>query len=115
MPRLRFCFFLFVFVPALAVATITIFVRCCYRVAELEDGFGGKVANNQPEFMALEGPMIFTAGLALTLCHPGIAFGGAEIWKETGFFKKAMSSRSSFERQEEVGMYQAYGGQSFAK
>jgi hypothetical protein len=74
-------------------------------VAELKDGFGGKIANNQAEFMVLEGPMIFIAAFALTLCHPGIAFGGSDIWKATGFSKKATKARGSLGEFNQHAMY----------
>jgi hypothetical protein len=69
-----------VFPYAIAVATIAIYIRCAFRVAELKDGFGGKLANDQTAFMILEGPMIIIATIALTVCHPGIAFGSASTW-----------------------------------
>jgi len=43
---------------------------------ELNAGFGGATANNEPAFMALEGPMIIIAVSALTVFHPGYAFHG---------------------------------------
>lgn len=60
---------------ALGAAVVLIFVRSVYRVAELQQGFNGPIANNQVSFMVLEGPMIFLAVLAMTVLHPGIAFG----------------------------------------
>lgn len=61
------------------VATITIFIRSCFRVAELKDGFGGHLANDEVAFMILEGAMVAVAALALTLVHPGFVFG--RNWK----------------------------------
>lgn len=61
---------------ALAIATITIFVRSVYRVAELAGGFAGKLANDEVLFEILEGPMIMTATIALTVFHPGLSFAG---------------------------------------
>ncbi|KAI5206639.1 hypothetical protein AUEXF2481DRAFT_113182 [Aureobasidium subglaciale EXF-2481] len=66
---------------ALALATITIYIRCVFRVAELQDGFGGELANDEGMFMGFEGPMIIIATIALTIFHPGIAFGSASSWK----------------------------------
>jgi hypothetical protein len=48
-------------------------------VIELNDGFDGKIANNEPSFMILEGPMIIIAALALSIFHPGYCFSGN--WK----------------------------------
>ena len=61
---------------ALGTSTLFIFIRCCYRVAELQSGFGGALANNEVDFMVLEGPMIMIATIALILFHPGFCFSG---------------------------------------
>jgi hypothetical protein len=69
------------------IATILIFVRSVYRVAELQGGFDGRIANNQTVFMIFEGPMIILATFALTVCHPGYAFAGqwhAAAWSLRG-------------------------------
>lgn len=62
------------FHAALALATLTIFVRSCFRVAELQGGFNGKLANDQVTFMILEGAMMVVASVTLTVCHPGLVF-----------------------------------------
>ncbi|KAM0705024.1 hypothetical protein Q7P35_007811 [Cladosporium inversicolor] len=59
---------------AIAVATVTIQIRCIYRVVELAGGFRSEAANDQPAFMVLDGPMIMIAVGALTVCHPGLLF-----------------------------------------
>ncbi|THW09494.1 putative RTA1 domain protein [Aureobasidium pullulans] len=80
---------------AIAIATITIYIRCVFRVAELQDGFGGELANNEGMFMAFEGPMIIIAVVVLTICHPGIAFGSASAWKAANWtWKKGNKSES---------------------
>ncbi|UKZ66032.1 uncharacterized protein TrAtP1_007214 [Trichoderma atroviride] len=69
-----------------------IFIRSVYRVAELQQGFNGPLANNQVSFMILEGPMIFLAVLAMTVLHPGIAFGNnlrSAAWSITQSRKSA--------------------------
>lgn len=71
------------FIYAIWIATILIFVRSVYRVAELQQGFGGPIAQKQVLFMILEGPMIFLAVTALTILHPGIAFDGQ--WVQAGW------------------------------
>jgi hypothetical protein len=65
---------------ATAVITITIYIRCAFRVVELKDGFGGKLANDQTTFIISEGPMIIIATIALTVCHTAIAFCSASSW-----------------------------------
>lgn len=72
------------FLWALGLATLAIFVRSLYRCLELEGGFRGKLANEQIPFMILEGAMISSAVLLLTVFHPGFAFGGGwhdAAWK----------------------------------
>lgn len=67
--------------PGLALATIAIFVRSVFRVAELKGGFHSALANDQVLFMVLEGAMIVIAILCLTILHPGVCFGGQ--WNQT--------------------------------
>ena len=60
---------------ALIIATIAVFIRSCFRVAELKGGFDGKLANQEVTFMILEGAMVAIASIALTIAHPGLIFG----------------------------------------
>lgn len=64
------------FLFAMAAATITIFIRSIFRVAELSGGFNGALANNQIAFMVLEGAMLVIACTSLTALHPGPCFAG---------------------------------------
>ncbi|KAB8337086.1 hypothetical protein FH972_021390 [Carpinus fangiana] len=64
------------FLWGLAVATVTIFIRCCFRVAELSQGFNGHLFNDEVVFMVLEGPMVIIACLCLTVLHPALSFQG---------------------------------------
>lgn len=79
------------FLYALGVATFTIFVRSIFRVAELSQGFHGKLANQQVTFMILEGAMIAIAALALTIFHPGWSFAG--YWGEADFKMRKSSGK----------------------
>lgn len=75
------------FLCGLALATLTIFVRSTFRVAELSGGFNSSLANNQVSFMILEGAMVTIASTCLTVLHPGVAFQGS--WKAADFtFRK---------------------------
>jgi hypothetical protein len=67
---------------SLFAATILIYVRCIYRVAELWDGFSGDLANHEATFMIFEGPMIILAVAALTFFHPGRVF--SDLWVPAG-------------------------------
>ncbi|KAJ5080991.1 RTA1 domain protein [Penicillium angulare] len=63
------------FIFCLALATITIFVRSVFRVAELQGGFSSALANNEVALMVLESAMISIACISLTIAHPAIAAG----------------------------------------
>lgn len=67
----------------LCIAVLTIFVRCVFRVAELQDGFNGALFNDEVASMILEGPMIIVASLAMTVFHPGMVFRGR--WAESSW------------------------------
>ncbi|KAF2647772.1 RTA1-domain-containing protein [Lophiostoma macrostomum CBS 122681] len=94
---------------ALGAAVILIFIRSVYRVAELQQGFNGPIANNEATFMVLEGPMIFLAVLAMTVLHPGIAFGGkwsSATWSVKQSRKTAFATSNS--SLEEINLQQRY-------
>lgn len=77
---------------ALFAATIFIYVRCIYRVAELWDGFNGHLANDEVTFMIFEGPMVILAVTALTIFHPGRVFG--DLWVPAGKGVRSMGKLS---------------------
>ncbi|OOF89857.1 hypothetical protein ASPCADRAFT_519604 [Aspergillus carbonarius ITEM 5010] len=62
-------------------ATLAIFIRSVFRVAELKGGFHSALANDEVDFMILEGAMIVIAILSLTALHPGVCFDG--LWDQT--------------------------------
>ncbi|KAI1943997.1 hypothetical protein LOZ66_000585 [Ophidiomyces ophidiicola] len=72
--RLRRSFGFRAFLGALALATLCIFVRCVFRVAELSEGWNGPLMRDEPLFIALEGVMIIVAVLALNVFNPAIFF-----------------------------------------
>ena len=91
-----------VFPWVLTIATIAIFIRSVFRCAELKNGFQGPLANNQVTFMVLEGAMVVTASLCLTVWHPGTVFGAAwhdAHWHLNG--KKAAKKAAEKERERE--------------
>ncbi|KAJ5593842.1 RTA1 domain protein [Penicillium hispanicum] len=66
-----------VFLVLQGLATVCIYIRSVFRVAELSGGFDSHLANDQTTFMVLEGAMISIATIALsTWGHPGIGFQG---------------------------------------
>ncbi|TEA15886.1 Sphingoid long-chain base transporter RSB1 [Colletotrichum sidae] len=78
---------------ALGAAVVLVFIRSVYRVAELQEGFNGPIANDEVSFMILEGPMIILALLAVTVLHPGIGFGGQ--WSDAAWSLK-QSRKAAF-------------------
>jgi hypothetical protein len=65
---------------------------------ELQGGFDGTIASNEPSFMVLEGPMIIVATFSLTVLHPGFAFGGN--WEAASWsLRRRMPEPESFEQK----------------
>ncbi|KAI1860637.1 uncharacterized protein JN550_011485 [Neoarthrinium moseri] len=71
------------FLIGLIVATLCIFIRTCYRLAELSMGLDSDLANDENAFMVLEGGMVAAAVIAITILHPGVAF--ERFWPEADF------------------------------
>ena len=66
--------------PGLAGAILTIFIRSCFRVAELQGGFSSDLANDEITLMVLESAMITIACFCLTAGHPALVMG--RTWSE---------------------------------
>lgn len=49
--------------------------RCAFRVAELIEGFQGKIWGSEVDYMILEGAMISLCVILMTVGHPGVCFG----------------------------------------
>ena len=64
------------FLCAIAVGVVTILVRCAFRVAELSEGFKGKVANNEALFMVFDSAMMVICVVVLSAGHPGFVLKG---------------------------------------
>lgn len=74
------------FLYALAIATLAIYIRSIFRVAELSQGLTSKFANNEVTFMVLEAGMITIAAIMLIAFQPALVFGN--LWQEiSGDFK----------------------------
>lgn len=63
-------------VGALAVATVCIFWRSVFRVAELSEGWSGPLMARQDLFIGFEGVMIVVACFVLNVFHPSVCFKG---------------------------------------
>lgn len=76
------------FLVALAFATLCIFTRSVYRVAELSEGWTGHLIETQKYFIGLEGAIVASAVLSLNAFHPGLCFReGYSARKSFGFGK----------------------------
>jgi len=84
------------FLIALFGATACLFVRTVFRSVELSEGFSGKLANQEVEFMVLDGVMIILACLCLSIWHPGHGFGGR--WNEAKF--RFRNSKNKVDQEE---------------
>lgn len=65
------------FLCALALATVCIFWRSVYRVAELGEGWTGNLIRKQWLFVGFEGVMVIVACLALNIFNPAFMFSEA--------------------------------------
>lgn len=62
------------FLAALTIATVCIFWRCVFRVAELSRGWEGPLMKRQDLLIGFEGVMIVVSCLVLNIFHPALAF-----------------------------------------
>lgn len=62
------------FFIGLLTSILFILARCCYRVAELRDGYDGEIITHEIPFIVLEGVFIIIAAIALCFGHPGLVF-----------------------------------------
>ncbi|EPS44782.1 hypothetical protein H072_1234 [Dactylellina haptotyla CBS 200.50] len=88
------------FLIALGAATLFIYVRCIYRVAEMADGWGGRLMANETYFLVLEGLMVILACLVLNVFHPGICFQASYATRlaATKEYNVEMSSSEGFNK-----------------
>jgi RTA1 like protein len=66
------------FLWALTFATLCIFTRCVYRVAELSEGWNGQLLYVEWLFIFLEGAIILAGIASLNIFHPGLCFREAD-------------------------------------
>ena len=62
------------FAGAIFLAFLTIFTRCVFRIAEMANGWGNPIMQDETDFIALDGVMVSIAALCLTVFHPGVFF-----------------------------------------
>lgn len=54
-----------------SASILFIFIRCCYRIAELSEGYSGSVFHDEGLFIGLESVMVILAVFALNIAQPG--------------------------------------------
>lgn len=83
---------------ALLIATALLFIRTVFRSVELSQGFSGELANNEVEFMILDGVMVILATICLTVWHPGYGF--QRQWNNARFpFRTSKAARDAEDPQ----------------
>jgi len=86
------------FLCGLTLATICIFWRSVYRVAELGEGWTGNLIRHQWLFVGFEGVMVIVACLALNIFNPAYTFGAAMTGLGGLGSKKRAAKREKRER-----------------
>jgi hypothetical protein len=93
------------FLVALTLATICIFWRSVYRVAELAEGWTGHLIKQQWLFVGFEGVMVIVACFALNVFNPAFAFpGGMQGAGGLGTSKKMKNQQRELRRGLLVGV-----------
>ncbi|RQM07441.1 hypothetical protein DH86_00002911 [Scytalidium sp. 3C] len=97
------------FLVALSLATICIFWRSVYRVAELSEGWTGNLIRHQWLFLGFEGVMVIVACLSLNVFNPAYTFqegmaglGGIGSSKKLGKQRKQQEAQVAQEEGERV-------------
>ncbi|KAL8670187.1 MAG: hypothetical protein Q9168_005265 [Polycauliona sp. 1 TL-2023] len=67
----------------IAISILLILIRCCYRIDELSEGYGGPLIHNEGLFIALEGVMVLVAAYTLIIAHPGPVFADLDVEEKT--------------------------------
>lgn len=65
-----------IFASFLSLATLLIWVRCCYRIYELSEGYSmdSEALRDEPLFIGLEMVLVLLAAYCLIVAHPGPVF-----------------------------------------
>jgi hypothetical protein len=75
-------------------------IRCAFRVAELSQGFKGRIWFDENLFMVFEGAMVSLCVVVLTICHPGVGFCGR--YREADFPLRSSKDGGRVRNQAEV-------------
>jgi hypothetical protein len=61
-----------IFAWGVFIASVGIYIRCIYRIAELAGGWKNKIMQDEVSFYVLDGAMVCVAVIALTVAYPGV-------------------------------------------
>ncbi|ATY60176.1 RTA1 like [Cordyceps militaris] len=94
-----------IFFAGLAAACVFVLTRCAYRVAELKDGYAGKLFREESLFIVLESVMVVLAGVALLFGSPGMVFDKPAVRNGTwlGKHSNMVSEEGGFQMGEHNG------------
>ncbi|KAK5651677.1 hypothetical protein OQA88_11743 [Cercophora sp. LCS_1] len=70
------------FICAFSAATLLVYLRTCFRLAETAEGLGGKLSTVEVYFGVLEFAPVVLAVLLLTIWHPGRCVGSSISGRE---------------------------------
>lgn len=66
-------------IPATALSLLFLLIRSVYRIVELSGGWSGPVLKHENYFLYFDGLMIILGMLALSIIHPGLAYGQVRV------------------------------------
>ncbi|KAE9364298.1 RTA1 like protein [Stipitochalara longipes BDJ] len=79
-----------VFAWGIFVASVAVYIRCIYRIAELAGGWKNKIMQDEISFYILDGAMVAIAVVCLTVTYPG-------VW-----YRPVLEKTTSLEQQEKI-------------
>lgn len=75
----------------LGTAAACLFIRSCWRAAELSGGFNGPLASKEGVFIALDSIPILIMSVILIVAHPGFWFKGTRSSQSSSLSKSAFA------------------------
>jgi len=63
-----------IFAGGIFIASLAIYIRCVYRIAELAGGWANHIMRDEVDYIVLDGAMCSIAVCALCVSHPGMFF-----------------------------------------
>ena len=102
---------LHVFCWCIVAAYLAVLARCIYRLPEFASGWGSELQQNETTFLILDGGMISTAVILLTVAHPSWWFPAMESYSRSKKTRARQKEEAGAERSIESGVVGS-GGES---